>query len=58
MLELIQMTLALSLFGIGVVLFGITQAARHGSFIRLAPPVWVRWAGAAGLLIILGSALY
>lgn len=55
MLELIQMALALSLFAIGVVLFGMTQVARHGSLIRLSLPVWMRWAGVAGLLTILGS---
>lgn len=55
MIELIQMALALSLFAIGVVLFGITQVARHGSFIRMASPVWLRWASVAGLLIIVGS---
>lgn len=54
MIELIQMALALSLFAIGVVLFGITQVARHGALIRLTPPVWMRWAGAFGLLLILG----
>lgn len=58
MLELIQMTLALSLFAIGVLLFGITQVARSGALIRLTPPLWMRWAGVTGLLIILGSALY
>lgn len=54
MIELIQMALALSLFAIGIVLFGITQVARHGALIRLTPPVWMRWAGALGLLLMLG----
>lgn len=55
MIELIQMALALSLFAIGIVLFGITQVARHGSLMRLASPLWLRWASVAGLLIIVGS---
>ena len=54
MIELIQMALALSLFAIGVVLFGITQVARHGTLMRLTPPVWMRWASAIGLLLVLG----
>jgi hypothetical protein len=48
-LELLQMTLAVGLFAVGLVLLAMIHLAQRGSTLRLAPPVWVQWA--AGLLV-------
>lgn len=52
-IELLQMALALGLFGIGVVLLGVTKLAQQGVFISLRPSVWLRWTVSIAALIIL-----
>lgn len=54
--ELVQMTLAIGLLGVGIVLFGITQLARQGTVINLKLPVWARWGVSVCLfLMVIGG---
>ncbi|MEZ4737437.1 MAG: hypothetical protein R3E79_60960 [Caldilineaceae bacterium] len=56
LIELVQMALALSLLGVGLLLFSITQLARRGVVLRLALPVWTRWAVSVVFLMVLLAA--
>lgn len=49
-MELLQMTLAVGLFAVGLVLLTMIHLAQSGKTLRLAMPVWGRWA--AGLLVV------
>lgn len=49
-LELLQMTVAVGLFTVGLLLFAMIHLAQGGRTLRLAPPIWVRWA--VGLLVL------
>ncbi|MBX3015276.1 MAG: hypothetical protein KF832_27400 [Caldilineaceae bacterium] len=55
--EVLQMTLAIALFGVGVVLFGITQLARQGTVVTLAVPVWARWGVSIVFLLLVTGGL-
>ena len=50
-MEVVQMTLALSLFTIGAWLFGFTKIARQRQLVRSTQPVWVRWVGSVLAII-------
>jgi len=50
LIEAIQMSMALGLFAIGVWLYSLTKPARPRTIIRLATPVWVRWASSLVIL--------
>jgi len=56
LIELLQMVLALSLLGAGVLLFTITHLARQGVVVRLALPVWARWVVSVTALMIFVAA--
>jgi len=44
LIEVIQMSMALGLFAIGVWLYSLTKPARPRKLVRVTTPIWASWA--------------
>ena len=55
-MELLQMALAIGLFAVGLLMLMMIHLAQSGKTLRLAPPVWTRWAAALLMVAMVAAA--